>query len=112
MRTQWNDKIHRGYNGTADTTGRTSRSVVSACGHNGTIKFVCGHNGTADTTGRNTRVDFTLRYPLICNSTQEAIIICPFSFLGSNTTENPPDPSVEWCFMRSWISPYPAGTGR
>ena len=38
-------KIHRGHNGTADTTGRTRRSVVSAC----------GHNGTADTTGRNTR---------------------------------------------------------
>ena len=42
-----------GHNGTADTTGRTSCSVLSACGQNGTIKFVCGHNGTADTTGRN-----------------------------------------------------------
>ena len=58
-------KIHRGHNGTADTTGRTSRSVVSAR----------GHNGTADTTGRNTRriknfiqyrdaVDLTLARPV------------------------------------------------
>ena len=43
-------KIHRGHNGTADTTGGTSRSVVSAR----------GHNGTADTTGRNKRFIFVL----------------------------------------------------
>ena len=43
-----------GHNGTMDKMERTSRSKVSACGHNGTINIFCGHNGTADTTGRNT----------------------------------------------------------
>ena len=48
MRTQKTIEILCGYNGMADTTGRSSRSVVSACGHNGTIKIICGHNGTMD----------------------------------------------------------------
>ena len=55
MRTQRTIEILCGNNGTMDKRERTSLSVVSACGHNGMIKFVCGHNGTADTMGRNRR---------------------------------------------------------
>ena len=64
-----------GHNGTADTTGRTSRSVLSACGHNGTIKFVCGHNGTADTTGRNRRDTAMTKIPFLSKS--QSVIVSP-----------------------------------
>ena len=35
-----------------EITGHSGRFIISVCGQNETINFICGHNGTVDITGR------------------------------------------------------------
>ena len=35
-----------------EITGHSGRLIISVCGQNGTINFICGHDGTVDITGR------------------------------------------------------------